>query len=225
MTELYLSRASLRRDAPVAALASLLVPDDANARVSASHRLTWSLFSEGPDQPRDFLWREMRAGEFLALSPRPPNDAGHLFEVESKPFAPSLAIGDRLRFSLRCCATVSRSVEHGIRGRRHDVVMDALFNVPREQRAQARDLAEQTASSDWLARQGNRSGFELCGIVVDGYDRVTLPRATGKPAVFGVLDLSGALEVTDPDCFLTKLSRGFGKAKAFGCGLMLIKRP
>ena len=221
---LYLSRARLRRDAPVAALASLLVPEDANLRVSASHRLTWSLFSEGPDQPRDFLWRETKPGEFMALSPRPPNDAAGLFEVESKPFSPVLKLGDRLRFSLRCCATVSRSVGPG-RGRRHDIVMDALYNVAKPDRARARTEIEHTVSRDWLARQGSRSGFELCGdIVVDGYDRVTLPRATGAPAVFGVLDLSGALEVTDPTTFLTKLSLGFGRARAWGCGLMLVRR-
>jgi CRISPR system Cascade subunit CasE len=39
-----------------------------------------------------------------------------------------------------------------------------------------------------------------------------------------VLDLSGALTVTDPTLFLEKLSGGFGRAKAFGLGLMLIRR-
>jgi CRISPR system Cascade subunit CasE len=32
------------------------------------------------------------------------------------------------------------------------------------------------------------------------------------------------LEVVSPDVFLEALARGFGKAKAFGCGLMLIRR-
>ena len=185
MTELYLSRARLRRDAPVAALASLLVPEDANARVAASHRLTWSLFSDGPDRPRDFLWRETKPGEFMALSPRPPTDAAGLFETESKPFAPVLTLGDRLRFSLRCCATVSRSVGPG-RGRRHDVVMDGLYNVPREQRASARGVVEQTAGRDWLARQGNRAGFELFDVTVDAYTRVSVPRDGAAPAVYAL---------------------------------------
>ena len=220
---LYLSRTRLRRDAPVAALASLLVPEDANLRVSASHKLTWSLFSDGPDRPRDFLWRETKPGEFLALSPRPPNDAAGLFEIDSKPFEPALSSGDRLRFSLRCCATISRSEGPGTRGKCHDVVMDSLYKVPRERRAEARGVAEQTASRDWLARQGSRSGFELLDSSVDAYTRVSVPR-DGDAAVFGVLDLSGALEVTDPTMFLTKLSQGFGRARAFGCGLMLIRR-
>jgi CRISPR system Cascade subunit CasE len=32
------------------------------------------------------------------------------------------------------------------------------------------------------------------------------------------------LEVTEPQAFVAAVLRGFGKAKAFGCGLMLIRR-
>ena len=32
------------------------------------------------------------------------------------------------------------------------------------------------------------------------------------------------IEVTDPPAFLARLAAGFGRAKAFGCGLMLIRR-
>ncbi|WP_243641924.1 type I-E CRISPR-associated protein Cas6/Cse3/CasE [Rhodovulum steppense] len=41
---------------------------------------------------------------------------------------------------------------------------------------------------------------------------------------FGILDLEGRIEVTDPEALLARLARGFGRAKAFGCGLMLIRR-
>jgi CRISPR system Cascade subunit CasE len=39
-----------------------------------------------------------------------------------------------------------------------------------------------------------------------------------------VLDFEGVLEVTDPVRFLAALANGFGRARAFGCGLMLIRR-
>ena len=45
----------------------------------------------------------------------------------------------------------------------------------------------------------------------------------GQPQ-FGILDFLGTIEVTEPDQFLEALHRGFGRAKAFGCGLMLIRR-
>jgi CRISPR system Cascade subunit CasE len=224
MTELVMAKARLRRDVPAVAFAALLVPTGTDQQVGASHRLLWSLYADTPDRPRDFLWRQTRAGEFLMLGPRAPVDTHGLFELEHKEFAPELAPGDRLGFSLRANATVSRPTARGQRGVRHDVIMDLLHRVP-GLRAEARHEVMQTAARDWLARQGEAHGFVLCGdVVVDGYDRVAMPRQSGKPAVFGVLDMSGVLEVTDPERFLAKLPQGFGRARAFGCGLMLIRR-
>jgi CRISPR system Cascade subunit CasE len=76
-----------------------------------------------------------------------------------------------------------------------------------------------------LARQGAAHGFAPeAGVAVDGYTRVRIDREAGKPAVFAVVDFTGALRVTEPDGFLAALASGFGRARAFGCGLMLIRR-
>lgn len=225
MTELVMAHARLRRDVPAVAFAALLVPDDADQQFGASHRLLWSLYSDGPARQRDFLWRQTRAGEFLMLGTRAPVDTHGLFELEHKDFVAELASGDRLGFNLRANATVSHPTARGQRGVRHDVVMNALHALPQGTRAESRHAAMQVAGRDWLVRQGETHGFALCGdTVVDGYDRVVMARQIGKPAVFGVLDMSGVLEVTDPERFLTKLAQGFGRGKAFGCGLMLIRR-
>ncbi len=40
----------------------------------------------------------------------------------------------------------------------------------------------------------------------------------------GVLDYEGVLTVEDPVLFLSALTVGFGRARAFGCGLMLVRR-
>ena len=42
--------------------------------------------------------------------------------------------------------------------------------------------------------------------------------------VVSTLDFEGELRVTDPEAFLSALSNGIGPAKAFGCGLMLVRR-
>jgi CRISPR system Cascade subunit CasE len=226
VTELWLSRARLRRDAPSAALARLLVPDAADARAAAAHHLVWSLFADGPDRRRDFLWRQEGPGRFLALSARPPTNLSELFEIESKPFAPVISAGDRLGFALRANPVVARATAPGTRGKRHDVVMDALRDIPKgAQRAEARPDKLVEAGRAWLARQGAAHGFcPVEGVAVDGYARVRIPRAGGSPAVFGVLDFEGALTVEDPPSFLAALAAGFGRARSFGCGLMLIRR-
>jgi CRISPR system Cascade subunit CasE len=225
MSELWLSRARLRRDAPVAALARLLVPEAASARPAAAHHLVWSLFADGPERRRDFLWREEGPGQFMTLSSRPPVNVENLFDLDSKPFFPVLAPGDRLGFTLRANPVVARVTVPGQRGKRHDVVMDVLKPIPRGKRAEPRQDAVLTAGRSWLARQGATHGFRPEGeIAVDGYDRVVIPRATGDPAVFGMLDISGALTIEDPVRFLVAQAAGFGRARAFGCGLMLIRR-
>ncbi|MSP03371.1 MAG: type I-E CRISPR-associated protein Cas6/Cse3/CasE [Acetobacteraceae bacterium] len=224
MSELWLSRARLKRDAPVAALARLLVPDG-TARTGAAHHLVWAMFADGPERQRDFLWREEGPGRFMALSRRPPVNIEGLFELDFQPFAPVLALGDRLSFTLRANPVVARATAPGQRGKRHDVVMDALKTIAPGQRAEARPDAVITAGRAWLARQGAAHGFKPEGeIAVDGYDRVVVARETGKPAVFGILDISGVLTVTDPMRFLAAQEAGFGRARAFGCGLMLIRR-
>ena len=104
--------------------------------------------------------------------------------------------------------------------------MDALHDVSGPDRASARLNLAHGAASDWLARQGDRNGFTPEEISVEDYSVLTLPsmsRRRGQPR-FGVLDLTGRLKVTDPEAFLARLGAGFGRAKAFGCGLMLIRR-
>ena len=226
MTPLFLSRARLKRDVPAAALARLLVPDDAAARVDASHRLIWALFSDSAERTRDFLWREEEPGKFMLLSARPPTDPHGLFVLESKAFEPALSPGDRLSFTLRANPAIARSEGPGKRGKRHDVVMDLLHAIPPGERADSRPGAVMQAGRAWIARQGIAHGFEARGDeALDGYDRIVIARGPGKsPAVFGSLDISGVLTVRDPERLLTAIAAGFGRARAHGRGLMLIRR-
>lgn len=224
---LYLSRIALRRDGSAAALARLLVPEGGAApRSAAGHHLLWSLFADSPDRARDFLWREEGPGRFMTLSAREPADRHDLFRVEPKPFEPALRAGDRLRFALRANPVVALPGARGQRGRRADVVMHKLHAVPRgEARAAAREAIIPEAGRAWLAKQGDRHGFAPEGEVgVDGYETIRLPRPGAKPVQYGVLEFDGVLVVRDPDAFLARLGEGFGRARSFGCGLMLIRR-
>lgn len=239
MSAWYFTRARLRSDAPAAALAPILLPEDRDERVGTAHRLLWTLFADSSNRERDFLWREEGGADlvpgrssFLILSPRPPHDAHGLFRVETKEFAPALAPGDRLRFALRANPVVTRPGEPGAGGKpkriRHDVVMDRLHALSAgPQRAEARFQAMQEAGRDWLARQGEERGFRLDQgtLRVDGYDQLRIRRGNGRARMaISTLDMEGVLEVTDPEAFSKALHEGFGKAKAFGCGLMLIRR-
>jgi CRISPR system Cascade subunit CasE len=232
MTAMFLSRARLRADSSVQAIAPLLLPEDGHARLLAAHRLVWSLMSDEPDRIRDFLWREEKPGAFLILAPRSAAADGSLFDVESKPWEPRLRAGDRLGFMLRANPTVARGSstrvpgERGVRGKRHDVVMDALRDVAPGARAAHRPDAIIAAGRQWLIQQGARGGFvpRDDSLRIDGYDTVRISRTGGKPVEFGWLDFEGVIEVTDPAALLAAVLTGLGRARAFGCGLMLLRR-
>lgn len=219
---LYLSRLKLARDPALSALNALLDPTDGGARHDAHHRLIWSAFAGDPTAKRDFLWRAEGQGRFLVLSERPPSP-GPLFDPpEVKPFAPDLAPGDRLAFVLRANATRTRK---GVG--RVDVVMDALHAVAQGDRAAQRMALAQQAAQDWMAGQGARHGFTLNAVAVDDYSVVALPGHVGKrrgQPQYGILEMTGLLTVTDPAALIAQIAAGFGRAKAFGCGLMLIRR-
>lgn len=216
----WLTRVSISRSASARALVQLLVPGGADARVATSHRLLWTLFGDSSERKRDFLWREEGQGRFTLLSARPPEDVHRLFDpFESKPFEPAFLEGDSLRFALRANATV----RHRGDPRRRDVVMDAIHALPSGERAGARRVAEQEASRRWLDAQGEAHGFSVAAMACLGYQALSIPR-DGDPLRLGVVDLEGYLVVTDPARLTSKLLAGFGRGRAFGCGLMLVAR-
>lgn len=219
---LFLSHIRLSRKAAAQALAPLLLPSALGARRSAQHNLLWSVFTDGPDRRRDFLWREERDGSFLALSARPPLQSD-LFEPHKvKDFAPTLDGGDQLEFQLRCNATRQKRD-----GQRVDVVMDALHALPQEARVGERMRLASQEGTAWLARQGEKAGFRVITAEAEDYGTEVLPGHRGPrkgQKQFGILDLVGRVEVTEPAAFRAQLALGFGRAKAFGCGLMLIRR-
>ena len=226
----YLSRVRLRRDASIRALAPLLLDKIGRGGPSRQpgHHLVWSLFADGSDRKRDFLWRETDAGEFLILSARQPEDRHGLFEIdEPKPFAPALEPGDRLRFSLRANPVVRRRHPSHRRSVKHDVVMDTLRSHAKGERAVQRFEIIREQGFAWLDRQGTKAGFKIgsADVAVDGYDQHRISRMKSAPAMlYSTLDYEGTLTVSDPVTLLTAIAHGFGAAKAYGCGLMLIRR-
>ena len=227
---LYLSRARLRRDASVAALLPLLLGNNDNVQSGhPGHHLVWSLFAEGPDRKRDFMWREMeQRGTFLILSERTPVDRHSLFELDApKPFAPAIAAGDRLGFLLRANPVIRRRDPSHRRSIKHDVVMDVLRSHPGGERANHRLTTMREQGFAWLERQAARAGFAIrpSDVRIEGYRQHRVPRkGPVAPMSFSTLDFDGVLEVCEPAAFLTSVARGFGATKAYGCGLMLIRR-
>lgn len=228
---LYLSRLTLRRNAPTRALTPLLDPPEPGQAADAHHRLMWSVFSDGAARERDFLWRYDGKGRFLTLSARTPAPNDLFQPHETKVFEPTLNAGDRLQFKLRANATRDRATagrgpKSQRKNRRVDIVMDRLYHEASgpESRSESRDRIAEAAAADWLTRQGASRGFRRHLTAVENYSTLNLGRRRRHGATLGILDLVGSIEVTRPQVFVPALARGFGRAKAWGCGLMLIRR-
>jgi len=204
------------------------------------HQWLWRLFPSPPGTPRDFLFRRDEVHglpRFYIVSAREPHVPGPAWHVQTRAYQPSLAAGDRLAFDLR----VSPTVRHQRTGRsqRHDVVMEAKKKLLSQQglarwaemsaeRRPALYSVVQEATLAWLAKRGrDRAGFDLdeASCTVGCYQQLCRTAPGGRSMTFSSVDVTGELVVRDSDEFTRVLMTGIGSAKAFGCGLLLVRRP
>lgn len=182
------------------------------------HQWLWELFPGGPE--RKFLYRREElqgAFRFFVLSLQPPVES-EIFDIQYRAFAPALSAGQTLSFSLRANPTVCKA------GKRHDLLMEAKRQV--RGKIDGPDIwqHQEQAAQDWLLRQGDQNGFSLHEVNVDAYRQQQVVKAKSRQMIqFSSVDYSGVLVVNDPALFLQRLIQGYGKSRAFGCGLILIK--
>jgi len=211
------------------------------------HRLLWQFFPAPSDAERDFVFRRMEAdgrngvAQFYAVSKRTPEQPHPAWTVESKPYDPQPEVGQELAFDIRINPVQSH--QRNGAARRDDVVMHAKHQLARHHGysswselpvAERPPLYElvRDAVCTWFcggdperniaARNGFAADPER--LRVDGYRQHRLHRKQ-TDIQLSTVDISGFLTVQNPSHFVAALHNGIGKAKAFGCGLMLVRRP
>ncbi|MCC4263862.1 type I-E CRISPR-associated protein Cas6/Cse3/CasE [Oceanimonas baumannii] len=96
-------------------------------------------------------------------------------------------------------------------------------------RSSALELALKTISEQalltWWQQRSQQIGIQCSddAVQADGYLQHHI-KGKGTGAMFSSINLSGSLTVDKPEAFIESLARGVGRSKAFGCGLMLIRR-
>ncbi|MFB9869327.1 type I-E CRISPR-associated protein Cas6/Cse3/CasE [Vreelandella sulfidaeris] len=210
--------------------------DVMSAEAYTAHQLLWQLFPDY-EGPRPFIFRqeleETEEGRgpkglplFYLLSDREPMSVSGLLEAESKPFVPELNVGDRLAFRLRANPTMAVAVP-GKRGQRADVLMAAKKPfAPGQRTSQACVDAMNGKAREWLESRSETWGFRLPFTPELGaYRQHVLNKGSEKPVQFSTVDYEGLLEVTNPGKLIETMAHGIGRAKAFGGGLLLLRRP
>jgi CRISPR system Cascade subunit CasE len=201
----------------------------------AEHQWLWRFLPAPRGTPRSFLFRRHDMDglpRFYVVSRDAPLPASACWEVRYKPYAPELAAGQWLRFDLRANPVVTtRSIDG--QASRHDVVMQEKTRLLKERGLQrwadwstpdrpALSALVQRCGATWLLSRGERLGvtFDADSVRAEGYEQ---HRGKADKLRISTIDFRGRLCVHDPQGLQTALFLGVGHAKAFGCGLLLVK--
>lgn len=202
------------------------------------HQWLWQFFPAPRDTPRSFIFRRHEANHlprYYVVSAQPPQAPATGWQVQSKPYAPTLSAGNHYLFDLRANPTVTHS-RNG-KKQRHDVVMQAKRELLDQHRLQhweqlsgkARPAMGQLtwkACSEWLQARAEQIGVEFIAdsIQVDSYLQHREKRKSKDETLrFSSVDFSGELVVRDAGRLKQALTQGIGHAKGFGCGLLLLR--
>ncbi len=223
---------------------SLITPAPGHEREAAhdwargayeAHQWLWRFLPAPPGATRSFLFRRRDVDglpRFYVVSDREPVAATAHWQVHSKAYAPDLAVGDRLAFDLRANPVITTRNAAG-KAARHDVVMQEKTRLLKEHglsrwadwttpdKPAMPELVQRSCCA-WLLKRCDALGVALNveSLRVDGYEQ---HRGKGGELRFTTVDFSGHFQVTAPPALQAALYGGIGHAKAFGCGLLLVR--
>lgn len=222
---MYLIKAGIKKSPSISSVANVLMPDDEDQRFGPSHKLAWSLFSGADNSERKFLYREKDKSLFI-MSPVMPsqNDILNVSCLEIKTLYDA---GSELSFLLRANPIKSVFVAKDARGKRVDVIMRALHSLSASERAEQREIVVAEESKKWLQSFEDKGGFKLQEFSADGYRQAKIRKSSGGKnniMSFSVIEMAGRVTVTDSEKFEQTLINGVGGAKAFGCGMMMVRQ-
>lgn len=170
------------------------------------HKLLWNCFPGRPEAKRDFLFRcDNRGAELkiLMLSETKPEACAWAMWDGVKEVDPAFPAGTLYCFRLRANPTV-RTKEDG----------------------KLRAVTGEEELNGWLARKGESNGFALRAEPEFADCRLErFPKTPGGREIsLNVVEIGGVLAVTDEAAFGEAFRRGIGRGRAFGCGMLLLKR-
>ncbi len=150
--------------------------------------------------------------------------------LAAKPMPEVFAVGQRLGFSVRVCPVV-RPAKPGLHHETDGAEVDAFLAACRNVGSDVK-VDREAVYRDWLAAEFARRGGANLGTVA--LERFQLERFTrrqqggarkaethDRPAA----TFTGSLTVTDPAAFRSTLTRGLGRHRAFGFGMLLLRPP
>lgn len=187
------------------------------------HRRIWRLFPDAPDEPRrdaagqriGFLFRVEDQGpgrptRVLVQSRKAPQSADGITLIATRRLNPQLGAGQRLAFLLT--ANPIKNIQD-----------QQLTQKPGKRRDTCRvPLIREEEQRDWLTRK--LAGAAIIETASLSPHPPTFFRRGNRAGKLVTITFEGTLQVRDPEILVNRLANGIGPAKAFGCGLLLVRR-
>jgi len=182
------------------------------------HQRLWRLFPDIPSGKRaPFLYSWMQAGnpakggELLLLSCLEPlGRADGVQILSTKPFTPVLHAGQQLLF--RLVANPTR------------LITDTHSRPSKRNRGKCRvPLIKEEEQKNWLMRKLKHVA-EMGAVAIHANPLVRFRKPGSYAGKVVPVTYEGVLRVSNAQALADLIGRGIGPAKAFGCGLMLVRR-
>lgn len=92
--------------------------------------------------------------------------------------------------------------------------------------SQRRILRQHQERKEWLERKASQNGFLILQIQEQGQVHVSGKHRADKGGVMyhDAYHYQGVLQITDPEAFRRAMHTGIGSGKAYGFGMMMVKR-
>lgn len=196
----------------------------ATCGIYGMHQDVWRLFADSPNRKRDFIYRQDDNVVF-AVSERKPEDDSCSWIIETKDYAPVVSEGEIFSFSLRVNPVV-RSRKSG-KWQKHDAIQHERKKRLEEGDNADRFLVAQEVVVSWLQKREEQLGLNVASdsVLIENYlFNQKMHKVNGKQGNISFVDVQGICTVTDVTAFQKTLFAGIGSAKAFGCGLLLVRR-
>lgn len=180
------------------------------------HRVLWSLFpnmERGTTAPFMYYMESLNlvkgARVLLQSSIMPITHSDSAYVLATKPFAAHFYVGQRLRYLIHANPT--------------KCISDAQNKPKKRNRGKCRvPLIREVEQHDWLKRKLDSAAI-IHAVSIRNHAPVYF-RKGSRAGKIVTATFTGAIEVRDSEQMEIKWKNGIGPAKAFGCGLMLIKQ-
>ncbi len=181
-------------------LSSVQLPSGQPPNPYKIHQQLWHNFPDDPDGERPFLFQMEDPQRLLLLSSREPMpQSGGARIIGTKPYTPQPQAGQMLRFRLDANPTKRLKKERN--------------RVP---------LIHEEEQISWLSRK-LQGAATVSEVLISRRENLFFRKGRRAGKIVKVR-FEGILTVNYPEQLINMVEKGVGPAKAFGCGLLLVRR-